>query len=151
MKKILALVLALMLALSAAAMADTLTDSGYPIVEGDMVTLEIAGPEPYYPDHDWNDSPFVTEIEKIMNVHIHYTPYSADAWPNQMTLMFATDELPDMLANLNDRGNMSYGQALKYGDEGYLMDFSQYKDIMPFMTEFFKNHPEYERDRKSVV
>ncbi|MCI5547574.1 MAG: extracellular solute-binding protein [Clostridiales bacterium] len=144
MKKILALVLALMLALSAAAMADTLTDSGYPIVEGDMVTLEIAGPEPYYPDHDWNDSPFVTEIEKIMNVHIHYTPYSADAWPNQMTLMFATDELPDMLANLNDRGKMSYGQALKYGDEGYLMDFSQYKDIMPFMTEFFKNHPEYE-------
>ena len=44
MKKILALVLALMLALSAAEMADTLTDSGYPIVEGDMVTLEIAGP-----------------------------------------------------------------------------------------------------------
>ena len=65
MKKILALVLALMLALSAAAMADTLTDSGYPIVEGDMVTLEIAGPEPYYPDHDWNDSPFVTEIEML--------------------------------------------------------------------------------------
>ena len=145
MKKILALVLALMLVLSATALADdNLTESGYPIVEGDMVTLEIAGLEPSYPDHDWNDSSFVTEIEKIMNVHIHYTPYSSDAWANQMTLMFATDDLPDIIGNLQRAGNMSYGQALKYGDEGYLMDFSQYKDIMPFMSKFFSDHPEYE-------
>lgn len=144
MKKTLALVLALMLAFTVVASADSaLTSEGYPIVEGDMVSLEIAGLEPAYPDHDWNDSPFVTEIEKIMNVHIHYTPYNKDAWSNQMTMMFATDDLPDIIANLQSAGNMSYGQMLKYADEGYLLDFIEYQDKMPFMTEFFANHPEY--------
>lgn len=144
MKKTLALVLALMLAFTVVASADsTLTSEGYPIVEGDMITLEVAGLEPPYPDHDWNDSSFVTEIEKIMNVHIHYTGYSTDAWSNQMTMMFATDDLPDIIGRLNNAGNMSYGQMLKYADEGYLLNFADYQDKMPFMTEFFANHPEY--------
>ncbi len=144
MKKLVSLIVALMMVLSVSASAVTFTESGYPIAD-EIINLEVAGLQPSYPDHDWNDSEFVNQIEQRLGIHLHYTPYSKDQWSQQLTLYFAEDALPDIIANLQSAGNFSYGQMVKYGEEGFLLDFAEYLDKMPFLTEFFGNHPDYQK------
>ena len=71
---------------------------------------------------DYQDRDIVSEIEKRLGIHLDITSYSTDAWETQLSLMMASDELPDILAELD----MSRADVNKYGQEGFFLDLSQY-------------------------
>ena len=96
MKKILVLVLVLALLLPAAGLA--FNETGYPIRD-EVVTITVAGRNAA--TLDWNDTDMVAELEKCMGIKLECTSYEGDIWQTQLTLMFASDELPDLILSPN--------------------------------------------------
>ena len=77
-------------------------------------------------------------------------PYPADAWETQLTLMMTTNDLPDIIC----QGNISNADANQYGQEGYLLDMSQYLDLMPNFTARMDQDPAlaaYLRDENGAI
>lgn len=66
-------------------------------------------------------------LEEKFNVDLQCNFFSQDAWETQLTLMLADDSLPDLMLNVN----MTKANADRYGQEGFLLDLTQYLDQMP--------------------
>ena len=64
--------------------------------------------------------------------------------------MMASDELPDILAELD----MSRADVNKYGQEGFFLDLSQYLDYMPNFKARLESDPildAYSRDEHGAI
>ena len=99
---------------------------------------------------DYQDRDIVSEIEKRLGIHLDITSYSTDAWETQLSLMMASDELPDILAELD----MSRADVNKYGQEGFFLDLSQYLDYMPNFKARLESDPildAYSRDEHGAI
>ena len=80
------------------------------------------------------------EYEKRLGIRFDVSAYDLEQWPSKLTLMMASDEMPDLIAY----ADMSSIDVEKYGKDGYLLDFSQYLDIMPNLKKRMEEYPEYE-------
>ena len=99
---------------------------------------------------DYQDRDIVSEIEKRLGIHLDITSYSTDAWETQLSLMMSSDELPDILAELD----MSRADVNKYGQEGFFLDLSQYLDYMPNFKARLESDPildAYSRDEHGAI
>lgn len=79
------------------------------------------------------------EYEKRLGIRFEVSAYDLEQWPSKLTLMMASDEMPDMIAY----ANMTCIDVEKYGKDGYLLDFAQYLDIMPNLKKRMEEYPEY--------
>lgn len=79
------------------------------------------------------------EYEKRLGIRFDVSAYDLEQWPSKLTLMMASDEMPDIIAY----ANMTCIDVEKYGKDGYLLDFSQYLDIMPNLKKRMEEYPEY--------
>ncbi len=135
MKKILVLVLVLALLLPAAGLA--FNETGYPISD-EVVTITVAGRNAA--TLDWNDTDMVAELEKRMGIKLECTSYEGDIWQTQLTLMFASDELPDLILS----PNITLEEVAEYGAQGYLLDM---KDLIekyaPNIKAAAEKYPSY--------
>ena len=78
------------------------------------------------------------EYEKRLGIRFDVSAYDLEQWPSKLTLMMASDEMPDLIAY----ADMSSIDVEKYGKDGYLLDFSQYLDIMPNLKKRMEEYPE---------
>ncbi len=98
-------------------------------IQGDeVVTLTIAGCDNSQ-GADWNNTLAFAEYEKRLGIKFDGTSYTSEQWPSKLTLMMASDEMPDILATSNYK--LSRADLEKYAADGYLFDFSPYLDDMP--------------------
>lgn len=151
MKRILSLVLALVMVLSCAAAfaeeAPALNTYKYwepewPIVkDGEKMTVSVAHAvnSSYYvaPEKNW----FWCWSEQATGIDFDVRQITGEAMAEQKNLMFASDNLPDVLMGLE----LTTGELVRYGmTEGQLLDLSPYitPEIMPYLSMWFEKYPE---------
>ena len=88
---------------------------------------------------DWNSTLQFAEYEKRLGIKFDATVYDSEQWDSKLTLMLASDNMPDIISN----AKMTALEVAKYGKEGYFLDFSQYLDIMPNLSRIMEKYPAY--------
>lgn len=133
--QMLALALVLLLCLPATGLA--MNAEGYPICD-EVITIAVAGQNASTPD--WNDTNMVAEVEKRLGIRMECTSYEADIWSTQLTLMIASDDLPDLIMN----PGLSLNDVATYGAQGYFLDMSEYiEEYAPNIQAVMEQYPMY--------
>lgn len=107
-------------------------------ISDEVVTLTVAGPSGATAQ-DWNSTLQFQEYEKRLGIKLDATTYSNEQWSSKYTLMMAADEMPDILAL--GQQQIARSEMQQYADEGYLLDFSKYLDIMPNVSRLMEENP----------
>lgn len=87
----------------------------------------------------WNDTIQFAEYESRLGIKFDATTYAPADWASQVSLMFASDELPDMFAN----AAFTSQEVAEFGKDGYFLDLAEYLDVMPNLQAIFDEYPEY--------
>ena len=117
LKRLAGLLLAAMMVLS---LLPALAEGEEPVV------ITVGGYNSY--GTDVNEYVYMQYLEEKFNVDFQCIGfYSGDAIDTQFTLMLADDNLPDLMLGYG----LSKVDCDRYGQEGFLLDLSQYLDIMP--------------------
>lgn len=78
--------------------------------------------------NDYNESEFFKELEKRTNVHIEWIVPAAGSERDQLNLLIASGELPDIIYQTPD-ANVQYSTGLDAAvDDGYFLDLT---DLLP--------------------
>ena len=117
--------------------SDETTEDSTRISE-ETITLTVAG-QYSGGTKDWNSTLQFAEYEKRMGLKFDATVYDAEQWSSKLTLMLASDSMPDIISY----AKMTAMDVEKYGQEGYFLDFSQYLDIMPNLSRILEEYPDY--------
>ncbi len=99
-------------------------ESQRPIVkDGEKITLRVLTQQPSNSHDDINEHWFVKFLEEKMNVDLEIEELSGEALSERKSLMFAADDLPDLMFNVSLTANdiMKYGVA-----EEQLLPMSDY-------------------------
>ena len=107
-------------------------------ISDEVVTLTVAGPSGATAQ-DWNSTLQFQEYEKRLGIKLDATTYSNEQWGSKYTLMMAADEMPDILAL--GQQQIARSEMQQYADDGYLLDFSKYLDIMPNVSRLMEEYP----------
>lgn len=95
-------------------------------------------------DGDYNpaDVQMYKELEEKTKVKINWTTYSASAWQEKKSLLFASNELPDAFFG---QWVLSSDEVVKYGTEGILIPLEDYitEENTPNLYKIFQEYPEY--------
>ena len=108
----------------------------YPISD-EVITVTVTGAQGSTPD--WNATLQVEEIEKRLGIKLDCQPFADDAWQTQLTLMMASDELPDLIINAAD----TMVNFAEYGADGYILPINEYMDYAPNLAATMEESPEY--------
>lgn len=133
-KKVVALLLT-----AAMAMSVGVTANATERISEETITLTVSGAMPSGLE-DWTNLACIEEYENRLGIKLDCSGFVSTDWPTQRTLMFASDELTDMIMN----AGMAIADVNNYGSQGYLLDFNEYRDLMPNMVAAFEEHPELE-------
>ena len=141
-KRVLALGSALCLALGAGAgMADgaaNFNETGMPIVNERVVQTMTFSSDPVYTVDLNQDMYFFKEMEKRTNVNFEFEKLSPDQWNERKNLMFAANELPDVLI-----GSLSNSDIITYSRANQLVPLNDLVDkYMPDYTATLERFPE---------
>ncbi len=109
-------------------------------ISDETITLTLAGPSGATAA-DWESSLQFVEYEKRLGIKFDATTYTNEQWDSRLTLMMASDEMPDILGMGNSP--MSRSEVEQYAADGYLLDFSEYLDLMPNLTKYMEEYPEF--------
>ena len=107
-------------------------------ISEETITITVAG-YASNSDNDWNATEQFKQYEEQLGIKLDATTYNSEQWSSKLTLMIASDELPDVLAC----ALMSRQQADEWGRDGYFLDFSEYLDIMPNLSAYMEEYPEF--------
>lgn len=72
-------------------------------------------------------------------INLIVTEYTSENWKEQLTLMLAEDNLPDIISNTG----WTFSQFNEYANEGYFLNLSPYLELAPNLQEIFKQYPSY--------
>lgn len=145
MKRFVSLLVVLLLTLSCVAMAETPDyinlDSEFPIVkEGEEITLTVAV-QPNVLDNV-EDLWFWEYCRQVMNINFEITAFTGDVRNEKINLMFAADNLPDMILGCN----FTTEELIRYGQiDGQLLVLNDYisEELTPNIVKIFEQFPEY--------
>lgn len=107
-------------------------------ISEETITITLGGVSDFA-DNVWNNTFQFAEYEERLGLKFDATTYSSEEWKTKFSLMLASDELPDMIANVS----LNAQQVAEYGKDGYFLDISQYMDIMPNFCAALEEYPEY--------
>ena len=107
-------------------------------ISEEEITLTVGGQKPSGLE-DVNNLAAIEEYRTRLGIKLEPNFTETD-WATQRTLLFAGNELPDLLFN----AGMSVSDVNTYGSQGYLLDFNEYRDVMPNMVATFEQYPELE-------
>ena len=132
MKKLIALLSVLMLALTCVpAMA-------VEPVSDEVVTITMAMPYTGT-KNDWSDFTFIKEMESRLHIRLECTPYNTEAWETQLTLMLASNTLPDFIIDTS----MSLSEVSDLGGQGYFMPLQDLvAEYAPHITAMMEQYPD---------
>lgn len=150
MKRVLSLALAfvLVLALVPSALAYDYRDySQFPLANGDVTINVAVRSDPTYsypPEKNW----FWNWTKQATGVNFEVEQVLSTAIADRKNLMFAADELPDVMIGFS----FSTSQLVKYGQiEGQLLALNDYitPEIMPYLSQWFADYPAWEASCKA--
>ena len=132
MKKLIPLLLALLLALT------SLSASAVEPVSDEVITVTMAMPYDGAKT-DWSDFTFITEMEKQLHIRLECTPYNSEAWETQLTLMLASNLLPDFIIDTS----MSLSDMSDLGSQGYFLPLQDLiAEYAPHITAMMEKYPD---------
>ena len=111
--------------------------TGFPIVN-DPITITVAGPNGNG-GQDWNQTNMVKAVKEKFGITLNCTTYDTAAWQTQVTLMLASDKLPDLLLN----AGLDLATTQKNGADGFFLTVDKYLDLAPAITAIFKDYPAF--------
>ena len=147
-KRLFSLVLAVVLLLScvSGALAEEVKlntykywEPNWPLANGDVeVTIAASVNSSYYvdPAKNW----FWTWAQQATGLKINVIQITDEAVSERRTLMFASDDLPDVLMGMG----LTTGDLMRYGlQEGQLLDITPYitSETMPYLTMWCEKYP----------
>ncbi len=65
--------------------------------------------------------------------------YNSENWKTQYTLMFAEDNLPDIVCNTG----MTFAEFNERANEGYFLSLNEYLPLIPNLLALFEEYPSY--------
>lgn len=97
---------------------------------------------------DFNDSYFFQWYEELTGVHIDFIVPASGSEVDAFQLLFASDDMPDML--YTDAANHTYrnGQDAAI-DDGYFIDMNEYLDYAPNFTSWLNGNDDFRRSAYS--
>ena len=104
----------------------------------DKITITVTG-RASSNTPDWSKTAMIQYIEDEMGIAMDITTHASDVWKTQLALMQAEDNMPDLTVN----GSWDKAQSNQAGMDGYLLDLSQYLDIMPNFAAYLEANPDY--------
>lgn len=119
---------------SSAAGGSSVSKTGFPIVK-QQITLKafvVKGP---YNKGDFNSLPIWSKYQDMSNVKVNFTAVDSTQATEQLGLLFASNELPDIIMKVN----MSQTDITKHADEGSLVALSNYMDYAPNFKKVMSN------------
>ena len=78
-------------------------------------------------------------ILENFKINLVVTEYNSENWKEQLTLMLAEDNLPDIVSNTG----WTFSQFNEYANEGYFLNLTNYLELAPNLQEIFKQYPSY--------
>lgn len=144
--RFLSMALSMGLALSAfagGAMAEGDADTnfnatGMPIVNEKVVQKVVFSSDPVYTTDLGPEMYFFKEMEERTNVNFEFEKLSPDQWNERKNLMFAANELPDILM-----GGLSNSDVITYSQAGQLLPINDLVDqYMPDYKAVLEQFPE---------
>ena len=114
-------------------------EPNWPIANGD-ITLTVANSVDSSVYRDQDDTWFWPWAEQASGLEFEVRPITGEALNEQKNLMFAGDDLPDVLIGMQ----LSTGELMRYGvQEGQLLDLTPYinEETMPWLTKWFESYP----------
>lgn len=111
---------------------------GYPICD-EPITLSIMLPD--YTNVLVEDTKRVQTdwyAEKL-GIELEVIPYTTESYATQLSLRLAEDNLPDLVS----QSGFNKSVITEYGEQGYLLDLSQYLHLMPNLQAVFEENPDY--------
>ena len=81
----------------------------------------------------------VKYLEDNFKIKLKVLPFKSDDWSQQLTLMMAEDNLPDIVCNLG----MTFAEFNKYANQGYFLNITPYIDSMPNFKAMLEAYPSY--------
>ena len=110
---------------------------GFPIVK-EPISIEVAGLKEI--TLNWNETHVVEKIAEDMGIIMNCTDYAdRTVWDTQYATMIATDTLPDLVW----AGNFPKAVINEHGADGYILDLTDYLDIMPNFAKYLEENPEW--------
>ena len=107
-------------------------------ISEEPITITVAG-YASNSNNDWNSTVQFQQYEEQLGIKLAATTYTSEQWSSKLTLMMASDEMPDMLAS----AKLTADQVAEYGSDGYFLDLAEYLDIMPNLSAYMEKYPEY--------
>jgi putative aldouronate transport system substrate-binding protein len=120
-----------------------LNDSGFPIVN-EPITLTAFAVKGPYNKGDFNELAIWKLYEEMTGIKVVFTAVEAAQAAEQRGLLFASNQLPDMIF----KSGMSPADQTKYADEGSLKPISDYLDYAPNFVKLMGIRPEIEKATK---
>ncbi|MCJ8009023.1 extracellular solute-binding protein [Lederbergia wuyishanensis] len=120
-KKLMILFAALLLLLGACGKDEKAGNAGKEIPKDnaeEKVTFKGFGVKAPAATTDWNDMPFLQGLEDNVNVDIDWTNATAQTYQEQVNLMFASNDLPDLFFSA---WTLGANDIVKYGSTGQLI------------------------------
>lgn len=132
MKKLISLLMTLILALTCSvALAETR-------ISEETVTITMAMPYGGA-QTDFSHFAVITELENQLGIRLECTPYNMEAWETQLTLMLASNALPDVILDTI----MSLSELADLGAQGYFMPLNDLIDqYAPNIKAMMETYPD---------
>lgn len=108
--------------------------TGYPICD-EMITVKAAGA--FGLEVDYEEILTWKEWQDRLGIKLEMNFYNYEDWPTQLTLMLASEELPDIVFS----SGLTDVQVADYGSQGYFVNFLDYPDLIPNIMKAWENHP----------
>lgn len=112
-------------------------ETGYPICKKE-ITLTCTGDKGS--TDDWSATDTIWYFKDNFGINLDCHEYSADEWPTKWTQMLSSDSLYDLIIY----AKCSYADMVKYGNDGYFLDFGKYESLMPNYADFCKQMTGYD-------
>lgn len=116
---------------------ENFNETGYPIVN-EPITIRVCGPlNPMTPT--WEGVNLFEHLTKVTGIEFEFEEYTSDVWEEKKSLLFASDDLPDLFIG----ANFTAKELAQYGGQGQLIALNDLiEKYGPNIKDAFKQIPE---------
>jgi putative aldouronate transport system substrate-binding protein len=114
-----------------------------PVEEREVITISLALNTQTKDGEATHVHAYLLENFKI---NLEVTEYNSENWKDQLTLMLAEDNLPDIICNTG----WTFSQFQEFVEDGYFLNLSPYLAQVPNLQAIFEQYPDYRQQLTSA-
>lgn len=109
---------------------------GYPICDEEITLTALVKTDAAW---DASEVANVVLFKEKFGINLDVQKIPSDVYNTKFQTMLTTNSLPDLVIGIGD----GIAQAKQWAEQGFLLDFSQYLDIMPNFSAYLDENPQY--------